>query len=68
MTAKQMLLDYVAQLTEEEAITKLPLLADAGPPPPLTSEQIASIHAALASLEAGNRVPHDDVKRRFGLH
>lgn len=67
VTAKQMLLDYVAGMTEEEALARLPLLTDAGPPPELSEEQRNQIRAALASLDAGIRTPHDEVKRRFKL-
>ena len=67
VTAKQMLMDYVSGLSEEEALAKLPLLADAGPPPPLTPGQITEIREAIDELDAGRRVSHADVKRRFGL-
>ena len=67
MTAKQLLMEYVAGLSEEEALARLPLLADAGPAPTLTPTQLAEIREALADLDAGRRVSHADVKRRFGL-
>lgn len=67
VTAKQLLMDYVAGLSEEEALARLPLLTDAGPAPALTPAQIAEIREALADLDAGRRLSHADVKRRFGL-
>lgn len=67
MTAKQMLLEFVAGLSEEEALAKLPLLTDAGPPPALTVSQMAEIRTAIESLDDGKRTPHAEVKRRFNL-
>jgi len=67
MTAKQILLEFVAGLSEEEALVKLPLLADAGPPPALTAAQMAEIRTAIESLDEGKRIPHAEVKRRFNL-
>ena len=60
-------MDYVAGLSEEEALAKLPLLADAGPPPELTPAKMDEIRTALAELDGGQRLSHADVKRRFGL-
>lgn len=67
VTAKQTLLDYVEGLSEEEALARLPLMADAGPPPELSEQQRQQIREALGSLDAGKRTPHDEVKRRFNL-
>lgn len=60
-------MEYVAGLSEEEALERLPLLADAGRPPALTPVQLREIGAAVESLDAGRRVSHSEVKRRFGL-
>lgn len=62
-----MLMDYVAGLSKVEALRKLPLLAGAGLPPALTAAQITEVRAAIAELDAGQRVSHAEVKRQFGL-
>jgi hypothetical protein len=67
MSAKQVLLDYVSNLTEEQALQKLPLIADAGTPPVLTSGEKVVIEQALARLDAGEKTSHAEMKRRFGL-
>ena len=67
MSAKQTLLDYVAGLTEEQALRKLPLMTDDGPAPALTSQQMAEIRAAFAQLDRGEGIPHDEVMRRWGV-
>ena len=64
MTVKQLLLEYVASLSEEEALSRAESLLAAGFPAPLTPEQIDSARRGLADLAAGKKHSHGDVLRR----
>jgi hypothetical protein len=68
MTAKQVLMDYVAGLSEEEAMDKIPLLIPPEPDfPPASPEVMAKFHKSIAELDAGFSRSHEEVFRRFNL-
>ncbi len=68
MTAKQMLLEYVAGLTEEEAMEKIPWIVRSAPEyPPAPPEIMEKFRRAMADSDAGRTISDDEVARRFGL-
>lgn len=69
MSAKQVLLEKIEELTEEEAENVLWYIEDElnGEPQPLTPEEIAHLREGVADLDAGRTTPHEEVLRRFGI-
>jgi len=69
MTAKEQLLEYVASLSEEEAIDTLPWIYRPVPAfPPAPPEVIAQLREALTASEGGApRYSTLDVRRYVGL-
>ena len=69
MTAKEQLLEFVAGLSEEEAIDTLPSIYRRAPEfPPAPPEVIAQLREALAAAESGApRYSTQDVRRYVGL-
>lgn len=69
MTAKQVLLERVGELSEDEAADWLAFFEEARPPDrePLSADQLATIERGLADARAGRLTPHSEVRRRYGL-
>lgn len=67
MTAKETLLERVAELSEDEAAWLLAQLDDAPEYVPLTDWQIAAVERGIADAKAGRLIPHAEVMRYFEL-
>jgi predicted transcriptional regulator len=69
MSAKQALLDYIETLSKDELESLWARIqADAAEYAniaPRTDEQTDSVGRGLAQLDAGVRIPHDEVLRRL---
>lgn len=69
MTAKEALHERVERLTDEDAARAVLLLDSFLPEdrPPVSAEEMAAVERAIARLDAGEGVPHSEVKRRLNL-
>ena len=71
VTAKEVLLERVEALTEEEAAEALDLLGFTDSPdrefPPASEEVMALFRKAMADSEAGRSISHEDFRRKHGL-
>lgn len=69
MSAKQALLEYIETLSDDDLESLWARIrADAAEyanVAPLTDEQNAAISRSLAQLDAGMRIPHEEVLRQF---
>lgn len=70
MTAKEALRELVDEMSEEDARDALDILREMFQEPvsrpPVSSAELDSVRRGLEDLDAGRRVPHEEVKRRFG--
>jgi hypothetical protein len=71
VTAKEALLDLVEEMSEDEARDAFDILAPIFQTPtdrpPVSAEERAALEEAIRRLDAGEGIPHAEVKRRFNL-
>ncbi len=71
VTAKQALKELVDELSEDDARDAFDILAPIfrtpAERPAVSAEEMRAVEEAIRRLDAGEGIPHSEVKRRFNL-